>query len=86
VFTGSDLDVVLRSLGVEKLVIASMITSSVVLSTVYKATDKDFKIVVLRDLYVDFEEETNRVLIDDLFVKRGAVVGARDWIKEFKAE
>ena len=85
-FSGSDLDVVLRSLGVEKLVMAGMITSGVVLSTVCEAVDKDFEIVVLRDLCVDFKEETHRVLMDDLFAKRGVVVGARDWIKELKVE
>jgi nicotinamidase-related amidase len=85
-FAGNDLDMMLRSLGVEKLVMAGLTTSGVVLSTVCEAADKDFEIVVLRDLCADFEEETHRVLMDDLFTKRGTVVGARDWIKEFKAE
>lgn len=83
-FSGSDLDVVLRSLGVEKLVMAGMITSGVVLSTVCEAADKDFDIVVLRDLCVDVEEETHRVLMDNLFAKRGEVISARDWIGELK--
>lgn len=85
-FSGSDLDIVLRSLGVEKLVMAGIITSGVVLSTLCEAVDKDFEIVVLRDLCVDFKEETHRVVMDDLFAKRGTVVGARDWIKELKGE
>lgn len=77
---------VLRSLGVEKLIMAGMITSGVVLSTVCEAADKDFEIVVLRDLCADVEEETHRVLMDNLFAKRGVVVCARDWIKELKVE
>ena len=85
-FSGSDLDVVLRSLGVEKLVMAGMITSGVVLSTVCEAADKDFEIVVLRDLCADFKEETHSMLMDDPFAMRGVAVGARDRIKELKVE
>ena len=39
-FTGSGLDVVLRGLGVEKLVLCGLSTSGVVLSTVCEASDR----------------------------------------------
>jgi nicotinamidase-related amidase len=84
-FVGSDLDVVLRSLGVKKLVMAGLITSGVVLSTACEAADRDFEIVVLRDLCVDFEEETHRVLMDSVFAKRGKVVVASEWIEDLTA-
>lgn len=84
-FTGSDLDVVLRSLGVEQLVMMGMITSGVVLSTVCEAFDKDFEIVVLSDLCVDFEEETHRVVMNSVIAKRGKVVGAREWMEDLNA-
>lgn len=80
-FTGSSLEVILRSLGVGKLVLAGMSTSGVVLSTLCEAVDKDFEIVVLEDLCVDPNEEVHRVLIDHLFAKRGEVVGAKEWVE-----
>src|SRR5258707_1392667 len=41
-FAGSDLDVVLRSLGVDSLVLCGIATSGVVLSTLRQAADLDF--------------------------------------------
>ncbi|KAK9428088.1 Isochorismatase-like protein [Lipomyces doorenjongii] len=43
-FTPSDLDVLLRSLEVESLVLAGVATSGVVLSTVRQAADLDFRV------------------------------------------
>ena len=45
-FAGSDLDVVLRSLGVDTLVLTGIATSGVVLSTLRQAADLDYQIVV----------------------------------------
>jgi nicotinamidase-related amidase len=84
-FAGSDLEVVLRSLGVRKLVLAGMSTGGVVLSTVCEAADKDFELVVLRDLCVDPSEELHGMLMDKIFKKRGQVVGAEEWIKGLEA-
>jgi nicotinamidase-related amidase len=84
-FTGSDLEIVLRSLGVQTLVLAGMSTSGVVLSTVCEAADKDFELVVLRDLCVDRDEEVHRVLMDSVFMKRGKVIGAEEWVDGLKA-
>lgn len=79
-FAGSDLEVVLRGLGVQTLVLAGMSTSGAVLSTVCEAVDKDFKLVVLRDLCVDRDEEVHRVLMDSVFKKLGKVVGGEEWV------
>ena len=84
-FTGSDLELVLRSLGVQTLVLAGMSTSGVVLSTLCEAADKDFGLVVLKDLCVDRDEEVHRVLVDSIFAKRGKVVGAEEWVGTLKA-
>ena len=64
----------------QTLVLAGMSTSGAVLSTVCEAVDKDFKLVVLRDLCVDRDEEVHRVLMDSVFKKLGKVVGGEEWV------
>ena len=81
-FTGSDLDVVLRSLGAETLVLAGIVTSGVVLSTLRQAADLDFRVTVLRDLCLDPDEEVNRVLVEKVFPKQASVVDAEEWMGE----
>jgi len=83
-FAGSDLEMVLRSLGVQTLVLAGMSTSGVVLSTLCEAADKDFELVVLRDLCVDRDEEVHSVLMDSVFAKRGKVISAEEWVAGLK--
>ncbi|KAG0652133.1 hypothetical protein D0Z07_0778 [Hyphodiscus hymeniophilus] len=85
-FTGSDLEVILRSLDVKTLVLAGMSTGGVVLSTLSEAADKDYGLVVLRDLCVDPNEEVHRVLMDQIFPKRGNVTGAEEWVKGLQSE
>jgi nicotinamidase-related amidase len=80
-FTGSGLDVVLRGLGIKTLVFAGVATGGVVLSTVCDATDRDFGIVVLKDLCLDPDEQVHEVLTEKIFRKRGEVVGAEEWLE-----
>ena len=61
-FTGSDLEVVLRSLGVTSLVLTGISTSGVVLSTLRQAADLDFGLTVLADACADTDPEVHRVL------------------------
>jgi nicotinamidase-related amidase len=79
-FAGSDLDVVLRSLGVDTLVLAGIATSGVVLSTLRQAADLDFGLTVLRDGCLDADEEVHRVLMDKVFARQAAVVAAHEWM------
>jgi nicotinamidase-related amidase len=79
-FTGSDLEVVLRSLGVQEIVLCGVATSGVVLSTVREAADKDYGIVVLRDGCLDGDEEVHRVLMEKVFVKQARVLGVGEWV------
>jgi nicotinamidase-related amidase len=79
-FAGSDLDVVLRSLEVESLVLTGISTSGVVLSTLRQAADLDFRLTVLRDGCADRDPEVHRVLLDSVFPRQAAVVTAAEWI------
>lgn len=84
-FTGSGLDVILRGLGVKTLALAGVSTGGVVLSTVCEAADRDFGIVVLRDLCYDPNEEVHNILVEKIFKKRGEVVGSEEWLERLGA-
>jgi len=79
-FTGSDLDVVLRALGAEHLVLAGISTSGVVLSTVRQAADLDFGLTVLADACGDRDPEVHRVLTEKVFPRQAAVTTADAWL------
>ncbi len=78
-FTGSDLDVVLRGLGVDTLVVSGISTSGVVLSTVREASDKDYGLIVLKDACVDGDPEVHRVLTEKVFVRQAQVTTVEEW-------
>jgi len=78
-FSGSDLDVVLRSLGIESLVLTGIATSGVVLSTLREAADLDFILTVLSDGCLDRDAEVHRVLMERIFPRQAAVVSAAEW-------
>lgn len=78
-FSGSDLDVVLRARGVDRLVLSGVATSGVVLSTVRQAADLDFQLVVLRDACADGDEEVHRVLMDKVFPRQADVMSVDEW-------
>jgi len=81
-FTGSDLEVVLRSFGVQHLVLTGIATSGVVLSTLREAADKDYALTVLADCCADRDEEVHRVLTTKIFVVQADVVNVDDWRAE----
>jgi nicotinamidase-related amidase len=69
-FTGTDLDLILRSNGIETLVLAGIATSGVVLSTVGHAADADYRLVVVTDCCSDGDAEVHRILTEKIFVKQ----------------
>lgn len=80
-FTGSDLEVVLRSMGIETLVLTGIATSGVVLSTIRAAADMDYRLVVIADCCADSDEEVHRVLTEKVFPRQAEVLDARGWIE-----
>ncbi|KAH8799348.1 isochorismatase family protein [Xylogone sp. PMI_703] len=84
-FSGGGLDVILKSLGVETVVLTGTSTARVVLSTLCEAADKDYKVIVLRDLCADGDEELHNMLMDQVFKKRGEVINADEWLERLKA-
>ena len=81
-FTGSDLDVVLRSLGSRHLILLGIATSGVVLSTARAAADLDFELTVVADCCADQDEEVHRVLTQKVFARSSTIATAADLIAE----
>ena len=81
-FTGSDLEVVLRSKGIHHLVLSGIATSGVVLSTLREAADKDYQITVLSDICADMDEEVHRVLLEKVFPRQATVITSEHWIND----
>jgi len=78
-FTGSDLEVVLRALGIQHIILTGVSTSGVVLSTVREAADKDYQITVLSDCCADRDEEVHHVLTTKVFPRQAAVLTIQEW-------
>jgi nicotinamidase-related amidase len=80
-FSGSDLEVILHSLGIRNLVLAGISTSGVVLSTTREAADKDYQLTILSDLCADIDYEVQKILIEKIFPRQAEVITSEEWIK-----
>jgi nicotinamidase-related amidase len=81
-FSGSDLEMILRSQGITHLVLFGIATSGVVLSTLRQASDLDFRSIVVKDCCADGDEEVHRVLTEKVFVRQAMVAGAETLVRE----
>ena len=79
-FTGSDLEVLLRALEVDRLVLAGIATSGVVLSTLREAADRDYRLTVLADACADGDDEVHRVLTEKVFPRQADVTSVDAWV------
>ena len=79
-FAGTDLDLSLRSSGVDSLVLTGISTSGVVLSTLRQAFDLDYRLTVLSDGCLDSDPEVHRVLTTAVFPRQATVLTIADWI------
>ncbi|WP_166482861.1 MULTISPECIES: cysteine hydrolase family protein [Streptomyces] len=78
-FSGSDLDVILRSLRIERVVLTGLFTSGVVLSTLREAADRDFQAIVLADACADPDPEVHKVLLTKVFPAQALVQDVDSW-------
>jgi Isochorismatase family len=81
-FSGSDLEVLLRSMGVNHLVLTGIATSGAVLSTLREAADRDYELTVLSDACADADEEVHRVLIGKVFPRQAEVIAVEEWARQ----
>jgi nicotinamidase-related amidase len=80
-FSTTELETVLRSLNISRLVLFGISTSGVVLSTVRWAADMDYSLVVVSDLCADRDPEVSRVLMDKVFPWQATVVTSAEFLK-----
>ena len=79
-FTGSDLELLLRSMAITRIVVTGVATSLVVLSTVRQAADLDFEITVLSDGCADGDPEVHDLLMTKIFPSQATVTTVDEWI------
>jgi nicotinamidase-related amidase len=75
-FFGTELDMILRSNGIDTLVLAGIATSRVVLSTLRYAADADYALFVAHDCCSDSDPDVHEMLIKKVFVRAGTVASS----------
>jgi nicotinamidase-related amidase len=83
-FAGSDLDVILRGLDIDTLVMAGLVTSGVVLSTLVEAVDRDYRTIVLTDGCADADEDLHNILMKRYFPSRGDTTTTAEWVRSLE--
>ncbi len=84
-FSTTDLETILRSKHIDKLVLFGIATSGVVLSTVRWAADMDYSLTVVSDACADLDPEVNRVLLEKVFPRQATVVTSEAFLKAIGA-
>ena len=78
-FAGTDLEMILRAHDIDSLVLLGIATSGVVLSTLLDASDRDYRIAVVKDCCVDQDAQLHSCLIENLFPRRAMVLTAAEF-------
>jgi nicotinamidase-related amidase len=73
-FAGTDLDLVLRARGIDSLALSGVATSAMVAATLYDASDRGYRVTVLRDGCADHDPAVHEFLVENVFRSRGAEV------------
>jgi len=81
-FTGTDLDMILRTKEIDTVVLFGISTSGVALSPLLDACDADYRVVVIEDCCADLDVELHSALMRLLFPKRADVMSAEDFVAE----
>lgn len=84
-FSGTELELVLRARGIERLILFGLSTSGVTLSTVRHGADADYQLVVVKDCCADGDDEVHRVLTEKVFARQATVVTAGELIAALEA-
>lgn len=85
-FFATELDLLLRCANAETIVVAGLITSGAVLSTVAQAVDMDYRIQILEDCCMDRDEEIHRVLMEKVFARKAKIVCTKEWLDSLASE
>ena len=80
-FSTTALDVNLREMGKDTLVVMGVATSGCVLSAVRWANDINYKFIVLADACSDADPEVHRVLKEKVYPRQGTVMTTQQFIE-----
>ncbi len=79
-FSTTALDVTLREMGKDNLVIMGVATSGCVLSSVRWAVDVNYSFIVLSDACSDGDTEVHRVLTEKVYPRQGTVMTTDEFL------
>jgi nicotinamidase-related amidase len=80
-FSTTALDVMLREMGKDTLVLMGVATSGCVLSTLRWAVDVNYNVVVVADACSDPDAEVHRVLTEKIYPRQGTVMSAQEFLR-----
>jgi len=81
-FSENHLNLLLRARGIDNLVFFGISTSGIVLSTVRRAFDFDYRNTIIKDACFDSDEEVHRVLTEKIFPRQATVLTTEAFIAE----
>jgi nicotinamidase-related amidase len=81
-FSENELHLILRARGIENLVFFGISTSGITLSTLRRASDLDFRCIVLKDACFDADPEVHRVLTEKIFPTQATVLTVDAFVAE----
>ncbi len=79
-FSTTNLDVTLREMGRDTLVVMGVATSGCVLSCVRWAVDVNYKFIVVADACSDADPEVHRVLTEKVYPRQGTVINTQEFL------
>jgi len=79
-FSGSAFETILRSQGIETIILMGHATSGVILSTVRLAADLDYHVIVVEDGCADRDPEVHKLLMEKVFPRQATVVSAAELV------
>lgn len=75
-FTGTDLDMILRSRGIRTIIFGGITTTGALLSAVRQAFDLDYKLIVPGDCCVDPDNELHEIVLNRIVAVHATVTTA----------
>lgn len=82
-FSENELHMILRAKQVENLILFGIATSGIVLSTLRRAFDLDYKCFVIKDACMDRDPEVHRVLTEKVFAAQATVLDTNTFIEKY---
>ncbi|KAJ5142569.1 uncharacterized protein N7515_001356 [Penicillium bovifimosum] len=82
---GTDLEMILRALRSNDIVVAGVVTSNAVMSTVNYLVNGDYRVTVLKDCCMDRSEEAHRLFMEMVFPRSSKVVSAEQWVESLSS-